>query len=143
MLSPKKNKFRKAFKGKIKGIARKGSMISFGSFGLQAVEPGRLTSNQIESARRTISRAVKRTGRFWNRVFPHLPITAKPIEVRMGGGKGGLSHYVARVYPGTMLFELDGMDCDMAKKAFALASEKLPFAAKFVKKEEGVYATHG
>jgi large subunit ribosomal protein L16 len=142
MLSPKKTKFRKAFKGKIHGIARTGCSLSFGAFGLRAVEPGRLTSNQIESARRAISRAVKRAGRFWIRLFPHLPVTAKPIEVRMGGGKGALSHYVARVYPGTMLFELDGVDELLAKKAFELASAKLPFAAKFVRREEGVYATY-
>lgn len=142
MLSPRKMKYRKAFKGKIHGIATSGVALAFGSFGLKAIEPARMTANQMESARRAISRAVKRAGRFWNRLFPHIPVSAKPIEVRMGGGKGAPEKYVARVYPGTMLFELDGVQEDVAKKAFELAAAKLPFAAKFVKKEEGVYATY-
>ena len=142
MLSPKKQKFRKQFKGKIHGVARSGAGIEFGSFGLKAIEPARMTSNQIEAARRCISRAVKRGGRFWNRMFPHVPVTAKPIEVRMGGGKGGHDKFIARVYPGSMIFELDGVSEDMAREAFELAAAKLPFHVKFVKKEEGVYATY-
>lgn len=143
MLSPRKQKFRKQFKGKIHGLAYSGASLEFGTFGLKALEPCRMTANQIESARRCISRAVKRGGRFWNRLFPHVPVTAKPIEVRMGGGKGGPDKFVARVYPGSMVFELDGMSEELAKQAFALAASKLPFAVKFVKKEEGIYATYG
>ncbi len=142
MLSPKKQKFRKAFKGKIHGIAYSGVGLAFGTYGLKALEPCRMTSNQMEAARRCISRSVKRGGRFWNRLFPHIPVTAKPIEVRMGGGKGGPDKFVARVYPGNMIFELDGVSEEMAKQAFELAAAKLPFAVKFIKKEEGVYATY-
>lgn len=142
MLSPRKMKFRKAFKGKIHGIAYSGCSLSFGTYGLKSLEPCRLTANQMESARRAVSRAVKRTGRFWNRLFPHLPVSSKPIEVRMGGGKGAPEKYVAKVYPGTMIFELDGLNRQLAKDAFELASAKLPFATKFVEKEEGVYATY-
>ncbi len=142
MLAPKKQKFRKAFKGKIHGHAIAGASFAFGSYGLRALEPSRMTSNQIEAARRCIARSVKRGGKFWNRLFPHVPVTAKPIEVRMGGGKGGPEGFIAKVYPGSMVFELDGVTEAMAKEAFELASAKLPFAVKFVKKEEGVYVSY-
>ena len=143
MLSgPRKQKFRKAFKGRIHGIAHSGVDFAFGSFGLRALEPGRMSANQIEAVRKCVSRSVKRGGRFWSRMFPHLPVTAKPIEVRMGGGKGGPEKFVARVYPGSMLFELDGVSEEMARLAFELASAKLPFAVKFVKKEEGVHVQY-
>lgn len=142
MLSPKKQKHRKTFKGRIHGIAYIGASLSFGNFGLKAMEPGRMTANQIEAARKCVSRSVKRVGRFWNRLFPHVPVTAKPIEVRMGGGKGAPDKFIARVYPGSMLFELDGVSEEVARGAFELAAAKLPFAVKFVKKDEGVYATY-
>lgn len=139
---PSKTKFRKAFKGKVSGIAQVGVSFAFGSFGLKCMEPGRMSSNQMEAVRRCVARSLQRKGKFWNRLFPHLPVTAKPIEVRMGGGKGGIDRYVSRVYPGSMLFELEGVSEDAARQAFRLASAKLPFAVKFVKREEGVYATY-
>lgn len=142
MLSPKKMKFRKMFKGKVSGLAYTGAELSFGSFGLKALAPGRMSANQMEAVRRCVARSLQRKGKFWNRLFPHLPVTAKPIEVRMGGGKGGVDRYVARIYPGSVLFELEGVTFEAAKKAFELASAKLPFAVKFVKREEGVYATY-
>lgn len=143
MLSgPRKVKFRKAFKGRIHGKAHAGVDFAFGSFGLRAMEPGRMSANQIDAVRKCVSRAVKRGGKFWSRMFPHLPVTAKPIEVRMGGGKGGLEKHVAKVYPGSMLFELEGVSEEMARHAFELAAAKLPFSVKFVKKEEGVHVEY-
>lgn len=139
---PRKQKFRKEFKGRIKGIAHCGVDFAFGSYGLRAMEPCRMSANQMEAVRKCVSRAVKRGGRFWSRLFPHVPVTAKPIEVRMGGGKGGHDRFIARVYPGTMLFELDGISEELAKKAFELAAAKLPFSVKFVKKQEGVYVQY-
>lgn len=134
MLSPKRTKFRKAFKGKIKGTASLGAEVSFGSFGLKAIEPARITARQIESARRAISRCVKRTGRMWIRIFPDVPVSKKPAEVRMGSGKGSPEYWVCRVKPGRVMFELDGVSEDIAKAAFELAASKLPIHTKFVKR---------
>lgn len=134
MLSPKKTKFRKAFKGKISGSTVRGSAISFGSYGLKAIEPSRITSRQIEAARRTITRHMRRVGRLWIRIFPDLPVSKKPAEVRMGSGKGAVEYYACRVHPGRIMFELDGVSEDVAKEAFELASEKLPIKTSFVKR---------
>ena len=134
MLSPKRTKFRKAFKGKIKGAASAGAEVSFGSFGLKAIEPARITARQIESARRAISRCVKRAGRIWIRIFPDLPVSKKPAEVRMGSGKGSPEYWACRVKPGRVMFELDGVPEDVARAAFELASSKLPIHTKFVKR---------
>jgi len=142
MLSPAKTKFRKQFKGKIHGNAYAGAGLQFGEFGLKAVGAGRMSNRQIEAARRCISRAMKRDGKFWNRMFPHLIVTAKPADTRMGGGKGSLDRYVAKVYPGNMLFEVSGVAENVARLALDLAGMKLPFDVKFVKKEEGVHATY-
>lgn len=134
MLSPKRTKFRKAFKGKIKGLATAGAEVSFGSFGLKAVEPARITARQIEAARRTISRCIKRAGRVWIRIFPDLPVTKKPAEVRMGSGKGSVEYWACRVKPGRVMFELDGVPEEVAQTAFEMASAKLPIRTKFVKR---------
>ena len=134
MLSPKKTKFRKAFKGKIKGVAKAGAEVSFGSFGLKALDPARITARQIEAARRSITRYVKRTGRMWIRIFPDLPVSKKPAEVRMGSGKGSPEYWACRVKPGRVMFELDGIPEDTAREAFELASAKLPIHTKFVKR---------
>ncbi|USO02406.1 MAG: 50S ribosomal protein L16 [Alphaproteobacteria bacterium] len=135
MLSPKKTKFRKAFKGRISGVATAGAKVSFGSFGLKALAPERITSRQIEAARRAIRRHLRRVGRLWIRVFPDIPVSKKPAEVRMGGGKGSLEYWVVRVRPGRVLFELDGVSEDLARKAFELASAKLPISTTFVRRE--------
>ena len=134
MLYPKRTKFRKAFKGKIKGLATAGAEVSFGSFGLKAVEPARITARQIEAARRTISRCIKRAGRVWIRIFPDLPVTKKPAEVRMGSGKGSVEYWACRVKPGRVMFELDGVPEEVAQTAFEMASAKLPIRTKFVKR---------
>lgn len=134
MLSPKKTKFRKAFKGRISGPATRGATVAFGSFGLKAVDPARITARQIEAARRTISRYIKRAGRIWIRIFPDVPVSKKPAEVRMGSGKGSPEFWVCRVNPGRVMFELDGVPENIAEEAFALASEKLPIRTKFVKR---------
>lgn len=134
MLSPKKTKFRKAFKGRIHGVASCGTSISFGSFGLKALEPVRMTARQIEAARRAISRHIKRLGKVWIRIFPDVPVSQKPAEVRMGSGKGSPEYWVCRVHPGRVLFELDGVSEEIAQKAFELASAKLPISTKFVKR---------
>ena len=134
MLSPKKTKFRKAFKGRIKGVATAGAEISFGSFGLKALDPARISARQIESARRAITRCIKRAGRVWIRIFPDLPISKKPAEVRMGSGKGSPEFWSCKVKPGRVMFELDGVSEDVAKAAFDLASAKLPIHAKFVRR---------
>ncbi len=134
MLSPKKTKFRKAFKGKVRGITKAGAEVSFGSFGLKALDPARVTARQIEAARRAITRYVKRTGRMWIRIFPDLPISKKPAEVRMGSGKGSPEYWACRVSPGRIMFELDGVPEDTAREAFELASAKLPIHTKFVKR---------
>jgi len=132
MLQPKKTKFRKAFKGKIHGDAKGGTTLNFGSYGLKAMEPERLTARQIEAARRAITRHIKRQGRLWIRVFPDLPVTGKPAEVRMGKGKGSPEYWAARVKPGRILFELDGVPGDVAAIAFSRAAMKLPIKVKVV-----------
>lgn len=134
MLFPKKTKFRKAFKGKVKGNATAGYSVNFGSFGLKSVEPARITSRQIESARRAITRYIKRSGRVWIRIFPDVPVSKKPAEVRMGSGKGSPEYWVCRVHPGRIMFEIDGVSEEIASSAFKLASAKLPVGTKFVKR---------
>ncbi|MBM3617170.1 MAG: 50S ribosomal protein L16 [Alphaproteobacteria bacterium] len=132
MLLPKKTKYRKAFKGRIHGNAKGGSDLNFGQHGLKALEPERVTARQIEAARRAISRHVKRVGRLWIRVFPDVPVTSKPAEVRMGKGKGSVEYWAARVKPGRILFEIDGVSEEVAREAFARAAAKLPIKTKFV-----------
>ena len=134
MLLPKKTKFRKAFKGRIHGLAKSGTTVSFGSYGLKAVEPARITACQIEAARRAITRHIKRVGRVWIRIFPDVPVSRKPAEVRMGSGKGSPEFWVCRVKPGRVMFELDGVAADVAEKAFELAAAKLPIGTRFVKR---------
>lgn len=126
MLSPKKTKYRKAHKGRIHGNAKGGTTLAFGDFGLKAITPERITARQIESARRAISRHMKRAGRVWIRIFPDVPVSRKPAEVRMGSGKGSPEYWVCRVKPGRIMFEIDGVNAQIAKEAFALASAKLP-----------------
>lgn len=134
MLSPKKTKFRKAFKGKIHGNAKGGTTLNFGSCGLKALEPARITARQIEAARRAITRHIRRVGRVWIRIFPDVPVTQKPAEVRMGSGKGNPEYWVCRVHPGRIMFELDGVPPEVAEVAFSLASAKLPIRTKFVRR---------
>ena len=132
MLQPKRTKYRKAFKGRISGAAKGGFSLDFGSFGLKAMEPDRLTARQIEAARRAITRHMKRAGRVWIRVFPDVPVSKRPAEVRMGSGKGAPEFWAARVKPGRVLFELDGVPVTIAKEALALAAAKLPIKTRFV-----------
>jgi large subunit ribosomal protein L16 len=132
MLQPKRTKYRKAFKGRISGAAKGGFNLDFGSFGLKAMEPDRLTARQIEAARRAITRHMKRAGRVWIRVFPDVPVSKKPAEVRMGSGKGAPEFWAARVKPGRILFELEGVSMQIAKEAMALAAAKLPIKTRFV-----------
>ncbi|MEK7686865.1 MAG: 50S ribosomal protein L16 [Pseudomonadota bacterium] len=132
MLQPKRTKYRKAFKGRISGAAKGGFNLDFGSYGLKAMEPDRLTARQIEAARRAITRHMKRAGRVWIRVFPDVPISKKPAEVRMGSGKGAPEFWAARVKPGRILFELEGVPVLVAKEALALAAAKLPIKTRFV-----------
>ena len=132
MLQPKKTKFRKAFKGRISGDAKGGTSLNFGSYGLKALEPERITARQIEAARRAITRHIKRQGRLWIRVFPDVPVTKKPAEVRQGKGKGAVEFWAARVKPGRVLFELDGVPVKVAREALALAAAKLPIKTRFV-----------
>ncbi len=132
MLQPKKTKFRKAFKGKISGDAKSGFSLNFGSYGLKAMEPERLTARQIEAARRAITRHIRRQGRLWIRVFPDVPVSGKPAEVRMGSGKGAPEFWAARVKPGRILFELDGVEGKIAAEAFERAAMKLPIKVKVV-----------
>ncbi|MDR1488344.1 MAG: 50S ribosomal protein L16 [Holosporales bacterium] len=134
MMFPKKTKFRKAFKGKIKGFTIVGSSVSYGSYGLKAIEPARLTARQIEAARRAISKYVKRAGRVWIRIFPDIPVSKRPAEVRMGKGKGSNDHWAVRVHPGRVMFELDGVSEETAEEALTLAASKLPIRAKFVRR---------
>lgn len=134
MLQPKRTKFRKAHKGRIHGTAKGGTSLNFGSFGLKAQEPGRITARQIEAARRAMTRHVKRTGKIWIRIFPDVPVSSKPAEVRMGKGKGSPEYWAARVKPGRIMFEMEGVDQELAREAFALASAKLPIATRFVKR---------
>lgn len=132
MLSPKRTKFRKAHKGRIHGMAKGGFELNFGSFGLKALEPERVTARQIEAARRAITREMKRQGRIWIRVFPDVPVSKKPLEVRMGSGKGSVEFWAARVKPGRILFELDGIPKAVAEAALALGAAKLPIKTKMV-----------
>lgn len=138
MLQPKKTKFRKQQKGKIKGNTKRGAEIAFGSFALKALEPALLTGRQIEAARQAMTRYMKREGQLWIRIFPDKPITKKPNEVRMGKGKGAPEYFVARINPGRILFEADGVPMDVAKEALRLASQKLPVAVKFVVRRDYV-----
>jgi len=132
MLQPKKMKFRKTFKGRIKGDAKGGSSLNFGSYGLKALEPERVTARQIEAARRAMTRHIKRGGKIWIRVFPDKPITKKPLEVRMGKGKGSVEYWVAQIQPGKMLYEMEGVSEDVAREAFRLAAAKLPVSTRVV-----------
>lgn len=132
MLQPKKTKYRKAFKGRIHGAAKGGFSLNFGSYGLKTVEPERITARQIEAARRAITREMKRAGRVWIRVFPDLPVSKKPTEVRMGKGKGSVEFWAARVKPGRILFEIDGVPEDVAKEALRLGAMKLPVTTRVV-----------
>jgi large subunit ribosomal protein L16 len=136
MLSPKRVKFRKMFKGRTKGLAQRGNTVAFGTFGLQALEPGWVTSRQIEAARVALTRHIKRGGKVWIRIFPDKPITKKPAETRMGKGKGSPEMWVAVVKPGRVMFELEGVSPEIAQKAMALASAKMPVKTKFVVREE-------
>ena len=132
MLAPKRSKYRKAHKGRIHGVAKGGTMLNFGAFGLKAMEPGRITARQIEAARRTITRSIRRAGRVWIRIFPDVPVSRKPAEVRMGSGKGTPEFWVCRVKPGRIMFELDGVPGPIALEAFQLASAKLSVATRVV-----------
>jgi large subunit ribosomal protein L16 len=132
MLSPKRSKYRKQHKGRIHGLSKGGFSLTFGSYGLKALQPERITARQIESARRAITRAMKRAGRVWIRIFPDVPVSTKPAEVRMGSGKGSPEFWVARVAPGRIMFEIDGVSPELAKEALTLGAAKLPIKAKFV-----------
>ena len=139
MLQPKRTKYRKAHKGRVHGNAKGGFTLNFGAFGLKAVEPTRMTARQIEAARRTITRHLKRVGRVWIRVFPDVPVSKKPAEVRMGSGKGTPEYWICRIKPGRILFEIDGVNRAIAQEAFLLAAAKLPIKTKFIARlgEEG------
>lgn len=132
MLQPKRTKYRKQQKGRNRGVAQRGNRVAFGSFGLKSMEIGRITNRQIESARIAMTRYMKREGKVWIRIFPDKPITSKPLEVRMGKGKGNLDHYVAQVQPGRIMFELDGVPREVAEEALRLAAQKLPVRTKTV-----------
>src|SRR5690242_9599994 len=132
MLQPKKTKYRKAHKGRIHGVATSGATLAFGEYGLKAMEPERVTARQIEAARRAMTRHMKRAGRVWIRVFPDVPVSKKPLEVRMGSGKGAPELWVARVKPGRIMFEIDGVPIQLAKEALTLAAAKLPIKTRFV-----------
>ncbi len=136
MLSPKRTKFRKQHKGRIKGEAKGGFDLNFGSFGLKAAEPERITARQIEAARRAMTRHMKRQGRVWIRIFPDVPVTQKPTEVRMGKGKGSVEYWAAKVKPGRVMFEIDGVSEPVAKEALRLAAMKLPVKCRFVQRED-------
>ena len=132
MLSPKRSKYRKAHKGRVHGLAKGGTTLNFGAFGLKAADPGRITARQIEAARRAITRHIRRAGRVWIRIFPDVPVSQKPAEVRMGSGKGSPEFWVCRIKPGRIVFELDGVSLTIAREAFALAAAKLPVGTRFV-----------
>ncbi len=138
MLSPKRIKFRKVQKGRSNGLAYRGGDVSYGEYGLQSTDPGRLTSRQIEAARVALTRYVKRGGKIWIRVFPHKPVTKKPAETRQGTGKGNVEFWVAVVKPGTMIYEIEGVTEEIAREAFRLASHKLPLGTRFIKREDHV-----
>lgn len=132
MLSPKKTKHRKQQKGRIKGIAQRGNQLAFGTFGIKTLDAARLTSRQIEAARIAVTRYMKREGQVWIRIFPDVPVTKKPAEVRMGKGKGALDHWVAKVEPGRILFEIEGVPLEVGREALRLAAQKLPVVTKFI-----------
>lgn len=132
MLSPKRSKFRKAHKGRIHGLAKGATVLDFGAFGLKAMEPERVTARQIEAARRAITRAMRRTGRVWIRIFPDVPVSVKPAEVRMGSGKGSPEFWVCRVKPGRIMFEIDGVPAAVAREALELGAAKLPIRTRFI-----------
>ena len=134
MLQPKRTKFRKQMKGRNRGLAHRGSSVSFGEFGLKAVGRGRITARQIEAARRAMTRHIKRGGKIWIRIFPDKPITKKPLEVRQGKGKGGVEYWVAQIQPGKILYEMEGVSEELAREAFALAAAKLPIQTTFVRR---------
>jgi large subunit ribosomal protein L16 len=134
MLQPMRTKFRKAHKGRIKGLATSGNALAFGQFGLKATEPTRLTARQLEAARRALTRHMKRAGQVWIRVFPDVPVSKKPLEVRMGSGKGTPEYWVARIKPGRIIFELDGVSVAIAREALDLAAAKLPIKTRFVER---------
>ncbi|MGE0659124.1 MAG: 50S ribosomal protein L16 [Reyranellaceae bacterium] len=134
MLSPKRTKYRKAHKGRIHGVAKGGTALNFGAFGLKALEPARVTARQIEAARRAMTRHMKRSGRVWIRIFPDVPVSTKPQEVRMGSGKGSPEFWAARVKPGRIMFEIDGVSLAVAKEAFDLAAAKLPIKTSFIRR---------
>jgi large subunit ribosomal protein L16 len=136
MLSPKRTKFRKQFKGRIHGEAKGGFALNFGEYGLKAVEPERVTARQIEAARRAMTRFMKRQGRVWIRIFPDVPVTQKPTEVRMGKGKGGVEYWAAKVKPGRIMFEIDGVPLPVAEEALRLAAMKLPIKTRFIQRED-------
>ncbi|MFO1387227.1 MAG: 50S ribosomal protein L16 [Chitinivorax sp.] len=137
MLQPNRTKYRKVQKGRNTGLAYRGSKVSFGEYGLKAIGRGRLTARQIEAARRAMTRHIKRGGRIWIRVFPDKPISKKPAEVRMGGGKGSPEYWVAEIQPGKVLYEMDGVNVELAREAFRLAAAKLPFPTQFVQRQVG------
>ena len=132
MLQPKRTKFRKMFKGKNRGLAQNGNKVSFGEYGLKATERGRVSARQIEAARRAMTRKVKRNGKIWIRIFPDVPISSKPLEVRMGKGKGNVDYWCSKVQPGTVLYEMEGVSEELAREAFSLAAAKLPIKTIFV-----------
>ncbi len=134
MLQPKRTKFRKQFKGRIHGTAKGGTELNFGEFGLKALEPERVTARQIEAARRALTRHMKRAGRVWIRVFPDVPVTSKPTEVRMGKGKGAPEYWAAKVKPGRIMFEIDGVSVETAREALTLAAAKLPIKTRFIQR---------
>ncbi len=134
MLQPKRTKFRKQHKGRIKGVAKGGSTLTFGAYGLKAMEPDRVNARQIEAARRAITRHMKRAGRVWIRIFPDLPVSAKPTEVRMGKGKGSIDYWAARVKPGRVMFEIDGVSEEVAREALRLGGRKLSVKTRFVQR---------
>ena len=134
MLQPKRTKFRKQFKGRIHGLARGGTQLNFGAYGMKALEPGRVTAREIEAARRAITRHLKRVGRGWIRVFPDVPVTQKPAEVRMGKGKGSVEYWVAKIRPGRVMFEIDGVPEDLASEAIRLGAAKLSVGTRFIKR---------
>ncbi|MBG04376.1 MAG: 50S ribosomal protein L16 [Rhodospirillaceae bacterium] len=139
MLSPKRTKFRKAHKGRVHGNAKGGTSLNFGAYGLKAMQPGRITARQIEASRRAVTRHIKRAGKVWIRIFPDVPVSSKPAEVRMGKGKGSPEYWMCRVKPGRVMFELDGVDPEIAREALMLAAAKMPIRCKFIQRGgEGV-----
>ncbi len=135
MLQPKRTKYRKQHKGRNRGLAQNGNKVSFGEYGLKAIGRGRITARQIEAARRAMTRRVKRVGKIWIRIFPDVPVTKKPLEVRMGKGKGNVEYWVAKIQPGKMLYEMEGVDEETARDAFRLAAAKLPVPTQFVTRQ--------